>query len=222
MGFGFGLPPEEIRWTILTIGRPQMNKFWGETERRFRPAGCTSVLIHTASGLVLVDPTVEAALVPELLHVQAGVRPEDIRYVFVTHFHRDHYAGFNALSHATWLMAGKEITHWREQEVDSEANKVLAHLMPFDGVHFPGISTIPTPGHTPGHTSLLFKCQDRRVVVAGDAVMTEDHFRAGDDHVNSTDSNQARESLALLGRQADLIIPGHDVPFVVAWASVSK
>ena len=89
MGFGHGLSPDQIEWTLLTIGHLTMNTFWGETERVRAPL-CTTTLIHTSAGLVLVDPGVEPAEMPRLLHEGAGVSLEDVGYLFVTHSHGDH------------------------------------------------------------------------------------------------------------------------------------
>ncbi len=217
MGFGSAIAGDEIAWTILTIGHLSANKFWGETERVRTPL-CTSTLLRTRAGLVLVDPSMEPERMPTLLHERAGVRTEDIRYVFVTHSHADHRLGLEAFPHATWLMAEPEIAYWRSRTGD-EDGRVLERLTAVDAASLPGLRALLTPGHTPGTTSLLFEWRGKHVAVTGDAVMTEDHFRAREGHTNSVNLERARASITRLSHEADVIVPGHDNAFVVAWAN---
>lgn len=219
-GFAYRLDPETFEWSILTIGHLSMNKFWGETERRRGPL-CTSTLLHTPAGLVLVDPSLHPPQMASLLNDQAGIRPEDVRYVYLTHFHGDHRFGLEAFPHATWLMAEPEIAYWRERANQAEQT-LLDRIEPAGAEPISGLRTLLTPGHTPGLTSLVFSWRGRRLAVAGDAVMTEDFFRARDGYHNSTDFAQVRHSLELLAREADVIIPGHGNAFVVAWQPESK
>jgi glyoxylase-like metal-dependent hydrolase (beta-lactamase superfamily II) len=167
--------------------------------------------------MVLVDPSVPPDRMAELLQCQAGLTPADIGHVFVTHFHHDHRAGLAAFPNARWLMAETEIAWWRGQATPEE-QRVLDRMVPAGAEPFPGFQARPAPGHTPGLTALCFAWRGKRVAIAGDAVMTEEYFRAGDVHVKSADFDQARASLHRLGREADLVVPGHDLPFVVAWA----
>jgi glyoxylase-like metal-dependent hydrolase (beta-lactamase superfamily II) len=193
-----------------------MNKFWGETERKRGPL-CTSVLIRTEEGLMIVDPSVPAREMPGLLNDRAGVTPEDVRHVFLTHFHGDHRFGLEAFPHATWRMSEPEVACWRERG-GPEERKLLDRIEPFPTGEtpgsvgegpLPGFRTIFAPGHTPGLTSLGFRWREKRVVIAGDAAMSEDFFRAREGYPNSTDFSQATQSIDALAREADLIVPGH-------------
>src|SRR5579884_2735020 len=174
-----------IEWSILTIGHLSMNKFWGETERRRGPL-CTSTLLHTPDGLLIVDPSAHPPQIADLLNDQAGIRPEDVGYVFLTHFHGDHRFGLEAFPRATWWMADTEIRYWRERAGPAD-QALLDRIVAAGDSPLPGLRTLHTPGHTPGLTSLLFTWRGKRVAVAGDAVMTEDFFRARDGYHNSTD-----------------------------------
>jgi glyoxylase-like metal-dependent hydrolase (beta-lactamase superfamily II) len=204
----------ELSWVTLTIGHLSMNRFWGETERKRSPL-CTSTLIRTSDGLLLVDPSVPAPQMPVLLNDQAGVAAEEISHVFLTHFHGDHRFGLEAFPHATWWMAPAEIDFWRERASESDG-RLLERLRPASEELLPGVRTLFTPGHTPGHTSLMFPWRGRRVVVAADAAMTEEFFWAGEGYHNSTDLAAARDTIARLASAADLIIPGHGNFFLTA------
>lgn len=203
-----------IEWRILTIGHLSMNKFWGETERRRGPL-CTSTLLKTPDGLMLVDPSVPPERMPDLLNEQAGVTPEAVRHVYLTHFHGDHRFGLEAFPHARWVMARPEIEFWRDRAGPAE-RALLDRVQPAGEEVLPGIRTLATPGHTPGLTSLQFRWRGRRVVIAGDAAMTEEFFWAREGYHNSSDFTAARQSIELLQREADLIVPGHDNYFLIA------
>jgi len=218
MGFGHGLAPEAHDWLVLTIGHLSTNKFWGETERSRGPL-CTSALVNTPAGLLLVDPSVHPPEVPKLLMDQAGIRPDDVRLVFLTHFHGDHRFGLEAFPNARWLMAEPEIAYWRDQGGQPE-QALLGRIEPVGAEPAPGLRTLHMPGHTPGTTSLLFAWRGRRVAVAGDAVMTADHFRTREGHSNSTDFAAASASVELLAREADVVVPGHGAAFPTEWEQI--
>lgn len=216
MGFGSATPIDSVDWMLLTIGHLSANRFWGETERVRKPL-CTTSLLRTSAGLVVVDPGVEPERMPQLLHDQAGLRPEDVAFVFMTHSHADHRYGLEAFPHATWLMSAAEIAYWRSRS-ERDDGRVLEHLQAVDHEPFPGVRAVATPGHTPGTTSLLFAWRGRTIALVGDAVMTEAHFIARSGHTNSVDEDLARTSIDWLGREADMIVPGHANAFVVGWA----
>jgi glyoxylase-like metal-dependent hydrolase (beta-lactamase superfamily II) len=201
---------------LLTIGRLSMNKFWGETERQRSPL-CTSTLLMTDAGLAIVDPSVHPPEIPALLRDQAGVRPEDVRCVLLTHFHGDHRFGLQAFPEATWQMAEPEIAYWRARAGEDEQG-LLKRILPADESPLPGCDLFPTPGHTPGHHSLRFTWRGLRVVIAGDAVMTEDFYWAREGYLNSVDQEQAHETIDRLARDADVIIPGHGNVFATNWS----
>lgn len=91
---------------------------------------------------------------------------------------------------------------------------MLARLEPIAGELVPGISLLPTPGHTATHTSLSFISGGYRVIIAGDAVMTEDFFLAQDVYFNTVDRDAAVHSIATIAERADIVVPGHDNYFV--------
>jgi N-acyl homoserine lactone hydrolase len=58
----------------------------------------------------------------------------------------------------------------------------------------PGIVVVPTPGHTPGHQSVVMRTADGAVVVAG-----QSHEDAAQ-HSGQTSSRGTRRSMAILRR----------------------
>ena len=98
--------------------------------------------------------------------------PRDVSIVINTHLHFDHCGGNR-------LFAGTPIY---VQRVEREAAREPGHTIPewveFEGARYielngaaeivPGVRVLPTPGHSPGHQSVLVDTDDGLVVVAGD------------------------------------------------------
>lgn len=200
-----------------------MNKFWGEAERKRGPL-CTSTLIRTPEGLMIVDPSVHPPEMSALLNDRAGVGVEAVKHVFLTHFHGDHRFGLEAFPHAEWWMAEPEIAFWRERGSE-EDQRLLDRITPLtiggergtkaEGP-LPGFGLLFTPGHTPGLTTLTFRWRGQRVAVVADAAMTEEFFWAREGYHNSSDFSQAVASIERLAEEADLVIPGHGNAFLTS------
>lgn len=105
----------------------------------------------------------------------AGSSVEDVRVVVNCHFHIDH-CGNNPRFAGTPIFA-------QQTEFDSAhdgEDYPIPELYDFEGVKYElhggeadvadGIRIVPTPGHTPGHQSLVVETRQGRVVLAGQAV----------------------------------------------------
>jgi len=198
------------RWDVVTIGNLSRNRYWGESdEKPLRPALCTSTLLTGEGFRLLVDPPLaDAEAMAFELFRRTGLRPGAVTAVFVTHGHGDHFAGLGSFSGADWLAA---------PEVAAELNASGKAAKPVQGAsgRLPGaIDVIPTPGHTANHHSLAFECDGRRVVVAGDAVMTRDFWDHRQGYFNSADFDQAAATIDRLAHVADIVVPGHDNYFL--------
>lgn len=156
-------------------------------------------LIDTGSRLVLVDtgagdlfgPTV-GTLTASL--VAAGVRPEQISDVLLTHIHADHSGGLMngkalAFPNATVHVAKRESDFWLNPANFTDASQfnkdraAEAHekvdpyikagkLKNFDGdvELFPGIRTLAAPGHTPGHSFYVLESEGQKLMFWGDTM----------------------------------------------------
>lgn len=117
----------------------------------------------------------------------AGFDPGTVDAVVCTHLHVDH-VGWNTMlvdgewvptfPEARYLFAGPEHAHWsaepfcqRPEHEDSIAPVVAAgrvDLVDVDAELAPGVRLLSTPGHTPGHCSVLIDSGGQRAVITGD------------------------------------------------------
>ena len=124
-----------------------------------------------------------------LKHMEAvGWTRESVNTVVCTHLHVDH-VGWNTMledgkwvptfPNARYLMGKTEFAHWsaegndEQQEILSDSVKPildagLAELVEMDHVVSPEIRLTPTPGHTPGHVSVVIESKGETAVITGD------------------------------------------------------
>ena len=126
-----------------------------------------------------------------------GVAPEDVRLVINTHLHFDHAGGNTwrdpsgavqpAFPNARYVLQRGEYhfaTHASERTSASyfDANYVplmeqgLVDEVIGEAQVAAGISTLPSPGHTPFHQSVLVRSEDETLCFLGDVVPTSAHL----------------------------------------------
>jgi N-acyl homoserine lactone hydrolase len=223
--------------------------FPGDDSGRRVTLPVTQVLIESAGRRVLVDTgmPVEAAGDSEGLKrafdidpawIRPLMRPEnrideqlrslglaiaDLDLVVNTHFHFDH-AGANA------LFAGVTIA---AQEAEIVAARERGDAMPWwdaPGLQFrsvqgdwspvAGVEMLHTPGHTPGHQSMIVRLAEEPWLFTWDAVYTEEHWRehklgvVGDVAAARASIERLRE---IAERERARVIFGHDA---AQWAAL--
>ncbi len=117
---------------------------------------------------------------------EAGYRPEDIDYVVCTHLHFDHVGWNTRLVEGRWMVTfpnarylfGRvEWDHWSVEtgpylNVDETVRPVIeagqADLVEVTHQVCEQVRFVPTPGHTPGHVSVVIESHGERAVITGD------------------------------------------------------
>ena len=135
-----------------------------------------------------------------------GVKPNDVKYVAVSHTHPDHIGNVELFPKAMLLVQKAEYD-WPNQ--DGSARFKPSHpVTKLEGdrdVFGDGSATIiSTPGHTPGHQSLLVKLpQTGAVLLSGDAVHLKDNWDAKRVPAINVDKEK---SLASMQRMSEVMI----------------
>jgi glyoxylase-like metal-dependent hydrolase (beta-lactamase superfamily II) len=142
---------------------------------------------------------------------KAGCTPDDVTAVVCTHMHVDHVGWNTKLVDGNWvptfpnaryLLGQAEWDHWSaEGEGDHKAildDSVrplfaagLVDLVAMDHRISPEVRLIPTPGHTPGHVSVLIESEGASAVITGD-MMHHPCQIARPDWASGFDTDQAR------------------------------
>ncbi|MCL2296653.1 MAG: MBL fold metallo-hydrolase [Methanomassiliicoccaceae archaeon] len=188
-----------IKLDVLAIGSLQRD----ENGKVF-DAHSSSVLIRTDERMIVVDtsthymrPAIKTAF------KQIGVFPKDVDTVVLTHCHFDHVGNNGMFENADILIHPDEcdaVESAKPLDVDKEI--------------VTGVKIVHTPGHTKGSISVFVKA-DKKYVIAGDAIPKYGNYERMVPPAINTDEGLALESLKMITKYADVIVPGHDPPFLV-------
>ena len=120
----------------------------------------------------------------------AGYAPSSIDTVLCTHLHVDHVGWNTRLVEGRWvptfpraryLFSEREWAHWSQADDDEYGPVIedsvrpiidadLADLVADDAVLCDEVRLQPTPGHTPGHVSVVIESDGQRALITGDFV----------------------------------------------------
>jgi len=164
----------------------------------------------------------------------AGIAPETVTDVAVTHLHFDHAGGLtrpegnrvvptfpNARVHVTRREFedarenfGIMTATYRPENLDPLSAADAWNLVEGETEFLPGVRSFPTPGHTRGHQSVLIAGKSRTLVFAGDVMPTAAHVGAAWNMAYDLFPLQNRESKRRLLEQAArhgwLLVLGHE------------
>ena len=163
-----------------------------------------------------------------------GVRPEDIDMVVMTHMHRDH-VGWNLQSangkyeptfpRARYWVSKGDWDYFRTSEalerfpyngVSVLPLEELGLLEIVEGEHplTSELTTLPTPGHTPGHMSVVVSSQGQRGLILGDAAhhpvqVHETEWSPRADIIPDLARDTRRALMERLEQEGTLVAAGH-------------
>lgn len=166
-------------------------------------ASSTTTLIQDGKINIIVDPGKNRKRLLNALK-REGLKPEDIDYVFMTHFHPDHNYLVGIFPKAKAL--DDELVYDKDQEYEHKGK-------------IPGtrIEILSTPGHGQFHSSLVVPTEKGFIVVAGDVWWWKTGQKQKTDKESLLKHKDmfAKDKKALFKSRkkilgvADWIIPGH-------------
>ncbi|HEY3847333.1 MAG TPA: MBL fold metallo-hydrolase [Acetobacteraceae bacterium] len=154
-------------------------------------------LVHLPDRLVLVDAGCGGAMGPDMGRLAAnltaaGIAPSDVDVVLATHLHPDHVGGLvdgdgrAVFPNAELVVHEAEPRFWGDETVlanASEQNRGFVMLaratmaaygnrmrQVTEGEVLPGVTVVPEPGHTPGHSGWLVASGGDSLLIWGDVV----------------------------------------------------
>jgi glyoxylase-like metal-dependent hydrolase (beta-lactamase superfamily II) len=175
----------------------------------FINTGQNRVMIDTGAGDIAKDaneifPNINnsnsrAGKLPDNL-AAAGIKPAQVDTVIITHAHPDHIAGTLThdgelvFKHAQYFIDRTEHEFWISAEAEAKASPSMLEiarrfLAPLEGrltlvegqaEILPGISVLPAPGHTPGHTVVKVSSNGAELLHIADTVLYPLHLEHPD------------------------------------------
>jgi len=160
--------------------------------------GVTDAIAALPNGAAPTDPRAIHWYRPKTLAAElnaVGVKPSDIKYLAISHTHPDHVGNVEMFPQAMLLVQKAEY-EWPNPlgvgrfKPEHPVKKLEGdHDVFGDG----SVTILSTPGHTPGHQSLLVKLPETgAIVLSGDAV----HFKSNWDNRRVPSINTDKESTA--------------------------
>ena len=171
--------------------------------------GSKLILIDTGNGIANLEPT-KGAVGRTLQNLAAaGVDPKSIDVVLLSHLHPDHTNGIRALDgsiafpNAEIMVPSVDWAFWTSDEnaAKAQSNEMMKNYFAnvkktFAGIESkvtkyewgkevaPGITSISTPGHTPGHSSFAIASGSSTILIQSDVTNIPEFFlRHPDWHV---------------------------------------
>ena len=151
---------------------------------------------------------------------EVGVKPEDVKYVAVSHTHGDHVGNVDMFPASTLLIQKAEFD-WAfapDKKPPFKGERPMRKLEGDLDVFGDGsVTIISTPGHTPGHQSLLVHLPKTGwLVLSGDAVHFKDNWdnkrvASMNTSAEQTQASFARIAQLMADKKAELWI-NHDKP----------
>jgi len=206
------------------------------------------MIINTGSKLVAIDTgnglgafaSSKGAVGQARLNMEAvGIDPKQIDIVLISHFHGDHIGGLKnadgsaAFPNAEIKVPAIEAAFWADDGNQSKANgfnkaqfgnvkKMMEGLKvtPYDADKevAPGVTSMFTPGHTPGHMSFVVASGSSRILVQSDVTNIPSFFLQHPDWYVMFDNDPAtaaatRHKFYDMASTEKMLVTGYHFPF---------
>ena len=154
------------------------------------------------------------------------LKPEDVKLVVLTHLHLDHTDGIRFFPKTEFMVNEYESKHpysnlpttypswFKPNTVNYKPNRVEVFDVAYPITSSGDLLYVPTPGHTNGHSSIIFKTDDFDIVFAGDISYTQEQVLSGElpgAHIDFDKSKQTYQNIITYAKQRKTVyLPSHD------------
>lgn len=202
-------------------------------------SGGKTILIDTGNGLGAFAASKGAVGQARSNMEAAGIDPKQVDIVLISHFHGDHIGGLKnadgsvAFPNAEIKVPAIENAFWGDDANQGKANgfnkgqfagvkKMMEGLKvsPFEAGKevAPGITSVATPGHTPGHTSFVVASGAKRILVQSDVTNIPSFFLRNPDWQVTFDNDgplavQTRHKIYDMAAAEKLTVVGYHFPY---------
>jgi N-acyl homoserine lactone hydrolase len=178
----------------LPLARVTRLPEWHPEAATFEPFPVHGWVVRHPEGVIVVDtgigrghPAIEEWYGPEVVAIEdalrsVGVNAGDVMAVVLSHLHFDHCGQHAALDAPVYVQADEHAVAQQPQYTVAEwADIPAGRLRLVVGEHevADGVRTIATPGHTPGHQSVVVETDAGRVVLGGQCAFRAGELRSG-------------------------------------------
>jgi glyoxylase-like metal-dependent hydrolase (beta-lactamase superfamily II) len=213
---GQGQTPAEVAAVLKAAGQPTDHI----------TLSIDALLVKTGDRVVLIDtgmgPKAHGVLMGSL--AKAGVTPDQVTDVLITHSHPDHIGGLltadgaSAFPRATIRMTD---TEWATVKADPQQaafiTAVGSQVQPFAGGAeiLPGITSVVLKGHTPGHTGYEIVSGTSKLLDIGDMAhssvvsLAKPEWAMGYDSDKPAGEATRRAELTVLAKSGETIFAPH-------------
>ena len=177
--------------------------------------GASRRALNNAHPVVKLDRTISDQL------AQIGVKPEQVEYIGISHYHGDHTGQATQFPKAKLLIGAGDVEALRRPS--PPPGTAPTHIQPWldgqsqlealredkDVFGDERVVMLMTPGHTPGHSVLLVKLATGPVILAGDLWFSHAdalNGRMPDFNTSRAETAASRERIARMAEKLEAVI----------------
>jgi N-acyl homoserine lactone hydrolase len=157
---------------------------------------------------------------------KVNLKLDDVKLVVLTHLHLDHTDGLKFFPRQEIIVGDTESARasgnmpttypswFRPNKVKYKQDRIAIFNEAFPITPAEDLLYVPTPGHTPGHSSVVFRTDDFDIIFAGDTSYNEGQVLRGELAGVNADYRKSRETynklIAYARAQKTIYLPSHD------------
>jgi glyoxylase-like metal-dependent hydrolase (beta-lactamase superfamily II) len=235
-GIGINADPADVQ-AFLASHFLSTQEGFSHTNHLLIETNDATVLVDVGSGDRLFETT--GNLLENM--ARAGVDPDEITHVVITHAHPDHILGIRddfdeaIFPGADYIIGQTEFDYWMQDDLVNKVDPAdqqfvlgAVNSLNVDGADWTlatdghevtsGVYLVSTPGHTPGHMSVRIDSGDKSLIALGDAMTNAYTNFAHPEWFNGSDDDgdltvQTRLSLLEMAATDRIAILGYHFPF---------